>query len=324
MMVRSPMHCMALLVLALLPLSATFAQDDNLKDVPDVAQQEILRRGDFVERIDGYRNDVTDVIADALRPPADDSYKWFVSVITTRNCRYCEALKRDFSTSPHLRPYVDAEDHKQSWAHFNVFSINDETQKWRWEGIRLGGYPTLLIQPPRDGRYGEPKTVVLQKTGYDGDPQKLAGEIRNAIVRYVASYKRQPHREGIGQQGEPTDQKEQRYEPPFSPPPRVEPSPFPAPQPYPFDFPPQPQPQQIPQPNINPFGLLTALLGNLLGSGGMTNLLLVVLAAFALIRTFRRATGQKLLLDDDAYQKVVDTLKGLIENETKTKPKNES
>ncbi len=51
--------------LLLLSLTATtFAQD--LKDVPHVAEQEILRRGNFVERIDGYRNDVTDVIAEAL------------------------------------------------------------------------------------------------------------------------------------------------------------------------------------------------------------------------------------------------------------------
>ena len=302
--------------LLLLFAATTFAQE--LKDVPDVAQQEIDRRGNFVERIDGYRNDVTDVIAAALRPPADDSYKWFISVVTTQNCQYCESLKRDFSASPHLRPFVNPEDHQQSWAHFNVYSINDATQRWRWEGIQLGGYPTLIIQPPRDGRYGDPKTLVWQKTGYDGDPQKLAGEIRNAIVRYVAHYDQQPHRNGIGQAGEPTEQEAHRYEPPFSPPPRAEPNPYIAPQSYPINYPPIPEPTL--QPSINPFTLLASLVGSLLGSGGMTNLLLLVLAAFALIRTFRKATGQKLLLDDVAYQNVVDSLKKLIDPPTPKNP----
>jgi len=303
-MVSRMASCLLLLTLT----APTLAQD--LKDVPHVAEQEILRRGNFVERIDGYRNDVTDLIAEALRPPADDSHKWFITVITTRNCRYCESLKRDFATSANLRPFVDPEDHTNSWAHFNVFSIDDQTQAWRWEGIQLAGYPTLLIQPPRDNRYGDPKTVVLQKTGYDGDSQKLASSIRDTITRYVARFPQQPRQRGIGQQTEPAEQQSRGYDPPFSPPPRVEPTPY-APQPqFPFDYPPVPQP--APQPTINPLSLLAALLGSTLGSGGMTNLLLLVLAGFAGIRTFRKATGQKLLLDDNAYQNIVDAIKKLI------------
>ena len=112
------------------------------------------------------------------------------------------------------------------------------------------------------------------------------------------------------------------YEPPFSPPPRVETVPYAPTTPYPFDVPlvPQQFPSQTTQPAINPLSLLFSLLGGLLGSGGMTNLLLLVLAAFALIRTFRKATGQKLLLDDAAYQSVVDTLKKLIDPQTPKNP----
>ena len=303
--------------LLLLSLTATtFAQD--LKDVPHVAEQEILRRGNFVERIDGYRNDVTDLIAEALRPPADDSNKWFITVITTRNCRYCESLKQAFAASPDLRPFVDQEEHTNSWAHYNVFAAEDQTQAWRWEGIQLAGYPTLLIQPPRDGRYGDSKTVVMQNTGYDGDSQKLATAIRTAITAYVARFPQQPHRNGIGQTTEPTEQQSRGYEPPFSPPPRVNPTPY-APMPQlPFDYPPIPQP--APQPMINPLSLLSSLLGSMLGSGGLTNTLLLVLAGFAGIRTFRKATGQKLLLDDNAYQYIVDTLKKLIDPQTPKTP----
>jgi hypothetical protein len=305
--------CFLLMVFA----ATSFAQD--LKDVPDVAQQEIDRRGNFVERIDGYRNDVTDLIAEALRPPADDSHKWFITVITTRSCQYCEALKRDFESSTDLRAFVDQNDHKQSWAHYNVFRVEDQTQAWRWEGIRLAGYPTILVQPPRDDRYGDAKTVVLQKTGYDGDARKLAATMRNAITAYVAKLPQQPHRGGIGQATDQTEQQQRGYEPPFSPPPRVEPTPYaPMPQ-YPFDVPPVPQPQPQ-QPLVNPLSLLASLLGSLLGSGGMTNLLLLVLTAFALIRTFRKATGQKLLLDDAAYQNLVDNLKKLIDPQTPKNP----
>jgi hypothetical protein len=288
--------------------ATTFGQD--LKDVPHVAEQEILRRGNFVERIDGYRNDVNDLIAEALRPPADDSHKWFITVITTRNCGYCESLQKDFTSSANLRPFVDQEDHTNSWAHYNVFAAEDQTQAWRWEGVQLAGYPTLLIQPPLDGRYGDPKTVVMQKTGYDGDSQKLATALRSAITAYVARFPQQPRRSGIGQTAEPAEQQSRGYEPPFSPPPRVEPTPYaPMPQ-FPFDYPPVPQP--APQPMVNPLSLLTSLLGSMLGSGGLTNTLLLVLAGFAGIRTFRKVTGQKLLLDDNAYQNIVDTIKNLI------------
>jgi hypothetical protein len=51
------------------------------------------------------------------------------------------------------------------------------------------------------------------------------------------------------------------------------------------------------------------LLSTLLGSGGLTNLLLVAIAVLAAIRTLRKATGQKLLLDDATFQSVIDTLK---------------
>ncbi len=87
---------------------------------------------------------------------------------------------------------------------------------------------------------------------------------------------------------------------------------------FPFDYPPVPQP--APQPMVNPLSLLASLLGSMLGSGGLTNTLLLVLAGFAGLRTFRKATGQKLLLDDNAYQYIVDTLKKLIDPQTPKTP----
>mgnify|MGYP000305325601 CR=1 FL=1 len=82
-----------------------------------------------------------------MRPPADDSHKWFISVLATKNCRYCDNLKRDFATSDHLKPFVDVEDHTQSWAHFNVYSNDDATQAWREV---LAGFERWLAAPPED------------------------------------------------------------------------------------------------------------------------------------------------------------------------------
>jgi len=302
------------------------------QDVPDIAEREILRRGDFVERIgDGHRADGPSLFAEAMRPPADDSHKWFISVVSMRACRYCDRLKGDFANSEHLRPFVNASDHTQSWAHYNVYQIEDETQKWRWEGIKFGGFPTLLVQPPRNGRFGDPKTVVWQKTGYDGDAKKLADELRKAIAAYAQKFSRQQN-EGVGQGL--TDQSPGQsqygqyhqpgdYEPPFTPPPQNDPTPY-APSPLqipPLPTPvPSPTPVPVPSPAPNPVSpfsslltLFLSLLGGLLTSGGLTNLLLLGLAVLAIIRTYRKAMGYKLLLDDETYQKVVDAVKDVLQ-----------
>ena len=320
-----------LLLLCALSVAAgappTFGQNPpagESRDVPDIAVREIQRRGDLVQRVGGgHQSDTLTAFAEAMRPPADDSHKWFISVLTTKNCRYCDNLKRDFATSDHLKPFVDTEDHTQSWAHFNVYSSDDATQAWRFKDIKVTGYPTILVQPPRSGRFGDPKAVVLQKTGYDGDPKKLAETIRGGINTYLRTYVRQ--RQAVGRSGGMRDggeagigQNVVGYDPPFSPPPKNEPTPYyPAPANFPFDLPPGPTP--TPQPTVNPLGLLVSLLGGMASSSGMTNVLLLVIAGLAGVRTFRKATGQKLLLDDATYQAIVDTLKSLI---APTVPKN--
>jgi len=299
------------------------------QDVPDIAEREILRRGGFVERIgDGHRADGPSLFAEAMRPPSDDSHKWFISVVSMRGCGYCDRLKGDFANSPHLRPFVNSRDHTQSWAHYNVYQIEDETQKWRWEGIKFGGFPTLLVQPPRNGRFGDPKTVVWQKTGYNGDAKKLADELRKAIAEYAQKFARQQNQgvqrdetQGVRQavnQGsnyaQPGD-----YEPPFTPPPQNDPTPY-APSPLQIPPLPTPTPSPVPVPTPQPLSpssglmsLFLSLLGGLLTSGGLTNLLLLGLAVLAIIRTYRKAMGYKLLLDDETYQKVVDTIRNVLD-----------
>jgi hypothetical protein len=52
----------------------------------------------------------------------------------------------------------------------------------------------------------------------------------------------------------------------------------------------------------------------------MTNLFLLILAALAGIRTFKRATGQPLLLDDDTFNKIRDTLHDWLQPDSPNRP----
>jgi hypothetical protein len=157
---------------------------------PQVDSDEVVRRGNHVAYIDGFGDDKPDPIAEALAPPADDSHKWYITVLTTKGCQACEILKRDFEEHPDLRAFVNVKDYKQSWSHFNFYSMDDATQNWRFKppksDLAIKGFPTLIVQPPFNGRYGKSSTIVMQKTGYDGDARKLARQMSHAIKTYVA------------------------------------------------------------------------------------------------------------------------------------------
>src|SRR6478609_437640 len=102
----------------------------------------------------------------AIAPPPDESHMWFVTVIKTSNCQYCTKLISDFQTAPELLAFVSAAAPYKAWGHFNQYNVTDETQKWRIKAYQISGYPTIVIQPPRNGMWGNPRTVVFQTTGY--------------------------------------------------------------------------------------------------------------------------------------------------------------
>ena len=74
-----------------------------------------------------------------------------------------------------LRAFANPDDPKESWAHYRVYRSDDTTQSWRWKNLRISGYPTILIQPPRNRQFGDPSTVVMQCAGYEGDAKQLSG-----------------------------------------------------------------------------------------------------------------------------------------------------
>jgi hypothetical protein len=180
----------------------------------EVDKGEVLRRGDSVQHVEGRQW----AQSDPLAPPADDSGKWHITIIKQQGCRPCATLIRDFENSEALKAWVNVEDYKKSWAKYNVFDADDASQQYRWKGIKITGYPTLLIQPPMDGKFGKPETVVLQKVGYNGRPEALTREMRDGIVRYV---------EKLAKSSRPSytwGQEPVGVDPPFAPPPKIDPT----------------------------------------------------------------------------------------------------
>lgn len=167
------------LILSLFCATVT-GQDGN---VTVEAEREILRRGNYIQIVDGFQQQDTPI--DAMAPPADDSHKWFITVISQANCSACNRLKYDFANSKELHAWVDVNDYKKSFTHYHVYDYNDATQNWRFKNIKIKAFPTIVIQPPLNKKYGDPSTVVDQITGYDGNAKKLSERIRSSMIRYV-------------------------------------------------------------------------------------------------------------------------------------------
>jgi hypothetical protein len=154
---------------------------------PQVDEAEVLRLGDTVQTV-GSENHVASVderVA-ALAPPASDADKWFISIVTTKGCTACEQLQRDWAKDPWLLALAVPDQPQQSWSHFNVYQHEDQSQSFRFEGISISAYPTVIVQPPRSGKFGDPNSVVFQGI-YGGQPRELAEAISQSISRYVGT-----------------------------------------------------------------------------------------------------------------------------------------
>jgi hypothetical protein len=180
-------------VAALLLLAGNvFAQDYtpvNGNQSEQVKTAEVFRRGDYVEHMGVTRSAEDELYLAAVSTPADDSNKWYITVLTMPNCRYCDELIRGFQTTKPLQAFANPTDKKASWSHFNVYDSTDETQKFRFKNVAVKGYPTLIVQPPMNGKFGPPTTIVMQKTGYNGKPEQLAKQLSEQIKKYVATVK---------------------------------------------------------------------------------------------------------------------------------------
>ena len=224
---------------------------------PEVDQAEVRRLGNLVHQLGvGPQADGVSTFLEAMGPPASDADKWFISLVSTRNCVPCLQLKQAFGTDPWLKALADPGDPKKSWSHFNVYDAQDKSQAFRFEKLKIEAYPTILVQPPRSKKYGDPATVVFQGT-YGGDPKKLATDITAAIRRYLAKLSEAQATTPVG------SERGVGAEPPWQPAPKIDPVlpllplPLPVTPPAPVDvvqipppLPVPPTPTPAPQPVV--------------------------------------------------------------------------
>jgi hypothetical protein len=237
-----------------------------------------------------------DALVEALAPPASDADKWFISVLTTQNCAGCVKLKRDWEANAWLLALANPADAKASWAHFNVYAAEDAIQKFRFAGIKVTAYPTILVQPPRTRKYGDPATVVFQGT-YGGDPQKLASEIVRAIRKYVAALdKREPGpREVEGEQ----EAEQVGVDPPWQPAPKEDPNAKPILQ---VNLP------QVPPADAPPAFPWSAVLALFTAGASLPAAAAIALWLIRVIRSARQAAGQPPLVDQALLERVLKLL----------------
>jgi len=218
----------------------------------EVDSDEVIRRGDSVTHTgDGIQAGEDVAIGESLALPPDDSGKWFILVFIQRNCQPCQQLKRDWAHSKDLQAWAKPDDKRRSWAHYSEIQAEDGSQAARLQAYKITTFPTVVIQPPRTGDFGDPATVVMQRSGYDGKPDKLAGAMSIAVKDYVAKvYRTQKNQLADGYR----QFNDMSGPPPFNPPPRPDQSypfypagPTPAPFGPAFTIPPGPSPATIDQ-----------------------------------------------------------------------------
>ena len=316
------------LILVAAPCIAIAQSQDQPK--PGVEPTEAMRRGDEVRHV--IAETEWGANGDPLAPPANDNSKWFITLITMDGCAHCDKLKNDLQTSKYLQAFVVVNDPTKSWAHFNVYKSGDKTQDWRFAKINVAGYPTLIIQPPRSGQFGDPKTVVKQLTGYDGNDKKLAEKIRDSIQTYARLYVKQNTVQAETDKEQTVGQQPVGIDPPFTP---ARPS-FPlgpnkpnqpTPQPdqvlpvlpnipnFPNEFPPTVNPTvptEFPL-DLKPEDIVKYLV-SLLGGGSMATYALIALVAlkvWELYRKYRKDAGLPVVFTDEQVEWLENLVNGL-------------
>lgn len=154
-------------------------------DVPEIAQHEIARRGNHVEMTGTIRSGL---MAAALSPPADDSAKWFLTLVLKPGEISSEKMRQVIASDPALRPWVDVREPLKSTMHYHVRSIDDATQADWLKGLRpaiaRSGLPLLVLQPPKGGQFGPTSNIVAMFAGV-ATGEQVATRLRKAIIDYV-------------------------------------------------------------------------------------------------------------------------------------------
>jgi len=281
----------------------------------EVDAAEVIRLGDFVQHVDGIHGPtVRDTFVEAMGPPETDSHKWFVSVIEDRG-PVSARLREEWASSAYLRAFAVPGDPAHSWAHFNRYDKDDASQAFRWEGIKLTGFPAIIVQPPRNRKYGPPEVVVYQRK-YDGRAEKTARGLVKAIREFIARRQRDQFKLVDGGEGpkQAAPEPDVGRDPPWLPqPPNDQPPVTPQTWPSPFG------PVNIPPVDAErfisiPWGKMLALFG-ITGVGSVMVVLVPALVwGLRRIREERKLDGDRLLIEDDElFERIIDIVEGIRE-----------
>jgi len=291
---------------------------------------EVARLGNTTQHINGgHQTNGTDAVIEAMKPPTSDVDKWFISVISTKGCQPCLELKKAWRSDPWLRALADPNAPKESWAHYCEYMIENKSQNWQFENVKFEAYPTVLVQPPESGKYGDSSIVVFQGA-YGGSPKAMAQRIVSTVKRYVRKIAPQvqivPTRQPApdAQHGRdvaplpivaaPIADQDRNAPCPWTPTPAPETDPKEPWRPFQPNAPPVNQ-FQIPPLDAAP--LLTFPWASLLGlmSGGFSWLAIIAIAlwGFTVFRSWRKKSGKEPLLSDSAYKKVTDAINGILD-----------
>jgi hypothetical protein len=182
----------------LLPvLFCSIAIGQTPHNVPDVAKYEIERRGNMVELTGTVRSGL---MAAALAPPEDDSAKWFLTIVYKPGDPDSQQVLTMLETSPEAKAWVDVHSSSASVTHYQKRSVDDITQRDWMKGVQKQidkyGLPMLVLQPPRNKKFGDPATIVKAIHGVVTGKQ-LSEKLRNGIVDYIKAIDDEQHVAGI-------------------------------------------------------------------------------------------------------------------------------
>lgn len=211
-------------------LVPAFAFAEGPQNVPDVASFEMARRGNHVENTGTIRSGLR---AEALSPPADDSAKWFLTLIVQANDADSAVMQKTIAHDPALAAWVNVSEPVKSQTHYQIRRFDDVTQRDWMATVRKQiedkGVPCVILQPPRNGHFGDPSTIVKMIHGRMSG-QFLSAKLREAVDAYIESLEAK-------QAAKLAPSPAIGAAPPFQVQPKVEPAPAFVPNANPFEYP---------------------------------------------------------------------------------------
>lgn len=184
--------------LLIVALSATLFAQEGPKGA-DQAKQEIDRRGPCVQIVDDQiRDEGMEAFWTAVAIPADDSHKFFLTVVYEKKNDQTDKLKDDLLHSKDLEAWVQCKDRgkgtydvyssEESFLHVNFEPRVNPFKKDRWKFVKPEHCPLIVLQVPKSGEWGKDGVVVNQHVGYNGKPAELSEWIRQSVWKYSQEF----------------------------------------------------------------------------------------------------------------------------------------